>query len=81
MNMTDERFKQCKFKKGDTYTIAYIPEHAAKVGNRVELLTLDGDFWEVISVSEQSVSKQAVKDNERNYKAFQASTRGGGIDA
>ncbi len=72
-------FCQCRFKRGTKQTVGYIPAHAAKVGNRVRLLSLDREFWIVTEVGQQ-VSTDFVKDNERNYKEFQASTSGGGID-
>lgn len=45
---------QCVFRKiiegGYSQTTAWIDSKAAKVGLFVELLTLDGEFWEVVSV-------------------------------
>jgi len=72
-------YSQCRFSKGNSNTIAYIPSWAAKVGNNVQLITLDNEFWRVDEVGEK-VSAEFVKENERNYKEFQASTKGGGID-
>lgn len=77
--MKTEFYKQCRFKKDKYETIAYIPSWAAVVGNKVQLLTLDGEFWEVVEAGNE-VSADFVKENERNYKEFQGSTRGGGID-
>lgn len=74
-----EFYKQCRFKKGNYETIGYIPSWAAKVGNRVQLLSLDKQFWQVTECG-QNVPAEFVKDNERNYKEFQGSTKGGGID-
>lgn len=81
-----EMYKQCKFQKNDLddnavlYTTGWIEEHGAKVGNRVELLSADGEFWTVVSVSEQALPKESIRANERNFKEFQKSLRGGGID-
>lgn len=74
------KYKQCRFKRGDCYTIAYIDASAAKVGNKVQLLTLDGELWDVIEASSDSVTHEFVKENERNYKQFQGSLKGGTID-
>lgn len=41
---------QCTFRKGNSYTQGWIDSKGAKVGNQVELLSLDGEFWEVIGV-------------------------------
>jgi hypothetical protein len=88
--MKNETYKQCRFRKfikgfhpgtGDYHeTVAYIQSWAAVVGNRVQLLSLDGEFWEVTEVSKEAVSHDFIRENERNYKEFQGSTRGGGID-
>lgn len=72
--MAIEYYKQCRFEKGNHRTIAWIPEHAAKVGNRVELLSLDGEFWTVSEVGTR-LSKEEVKDNERNNKEFEHSIK------
>lgn len=58
--------------KGNSKTIAYIDAEAAKVGNEVQLLTLDGEFWRVDEVGSK-VHADFVKENERNYKEFQHS--------
>jgi hypothetical protein len=69
-----ETYTQCRFRKGDHFTIGWIPSHAAKIGNKVELLSLDGEFWDVISAG-AVLPKDQVKDNERNYKDFQHSIK------
>jgi len=46
-------YKQCRFKKGDSETVAFIPAWAAVVGNKVQLITLDGDLWTVTEASEK----------------------------
>lgn len=41
---------QCCFKRGNSFTQAWIDSKGAKVGNLVEMLTLDGKFWKVTAV-------------------------------
>ena len=72
--MTQEFYYQCTFSKGNHRTIAWIPEEAAKVGNEVELLSLDGEFWRVTGVGHK-LTKEEVKDNERNNREFQHSIK------
>jgi hypothetical protein len=43
-------YRQCELTKGQSVTIAWIDADAAKVGNEVELLTADGEFWRVAAV-------------------------------
>lgn len=60
---------QCTFRKkipgGYSQTTAWIESWAAKVGNKVELLTLDGEFWDIISVGATS-----EQDMSRRHKTF-----------
>lgn len=74
------QYVQCKLKKDNSFTHGYIEERGAKVGAFVELIDFDGEFWEVISVSDIFIDKDMIRKQERNYKFFQGSTRGGGID-
>lgn len=69
-----------QMRNGDKHTCGYIEERGAHVGYKVELVDLDGEMWEVMSVAETPVTKEYVRNNEKRYKAFQTSTRGGGID-
>ncbi len=78
--MTDTFYKQCEFKKGDLHTIGWIPAWAAKIGNAVQLLEKGEEFWEIISVGDLAIEKSKVNEQGRAYKAFQGSTKGGGID-
>jgi hypothetical protein len=81
-----EYYRQCRFRrnirevneKAYKETIAWIPEWAAVKGNAVQLLSLDEAFWNVIEVSEKRLTKDEM--NERGYKDFQESLKGGGID-
>lgn len=83
--MTDKGgyYNQCRMSRvddnGKRFTVAYIPSWCAKVGIKIQLVTLDNDFWRVDEVGEK-VTADFVKENERNYKEFQGSTKGGGID-
>ena len=77
--MTDQLYHWCQLANGDKRTCGYIEARGATVGARVELVDLDGDLWEVLSVGE-GVPKDQVRANEKRFKAFQESLRGGGID-
>ncbi len=74
-----ESFTQCVMRNGTSETTGYIPSRAARVGNKIELPDFDGGFWEVISLGHK-MHKAAVQSQSRNYKGFQGSTKGGGID-
>lgn len=81
--MKNETYKQCRFQRkvngAVANTIAYIPSWAAKVGNEVQLLTLDAEFWMVLEVG-QEIDKETMKALGRGHKDFQESLKGGGID-
>jgi hypothetical protein len=62
------------------HTIGWIPEWAAVAGNKVQLLSLDGQFWTITFAGEHRVRKDEIKESERAYKEFQGSLNGGGID-
>ncbi len=76
------KYKQCNFCQGDSRTTAWIPAWAAKSGNSVQLKTHDNpeSFWWIESVGDMELDESAIRSQERNYKEFQGSTRGGGID-
>ena len=76
--MTDQVFHWCNLANGNKRTCGYIEARGAKVGNRVELVDLDGEFWEVLTVGDPVPSDQ-VRANERRFKSFQSSLKGGGI--
>ena len=78
--MADTMYYWAQMRNGNKHTCGYIEERGAKVGAFVELLDLDGEMWEVTSVASDPVTKEYVRNNEKKYKAFQKSTRGGGID-
>jgi hypothetical protein len=59
-------FKQCKFRRGDAYTVAWIEERGAKVGANVELKTADGEFWEVVEVYDYAMDEAALRQKQAN---------------
>lgn len=81
--MKSETYNQCRFQRKHNghiaNTIAYIPSWAAKIGNEVQLLTLDAEFWIITEVG-QEIDKETMKALERGHKDFQESLKGGGID-
>ena len=60
--MTDEMFHWCQLANGSKRTCGYIEARGAKVGARVEMVDLDGELWEVLTVGE-AVPKEAVRKN------------------
>lgn len=84
--MKEDKFKQCRFYRkkdgigeGYAWTIAYIPSWAAVVGNKVQLKSLDNEFWEIAEAGNE-IDKDTMEALSRGYKAFQESLKGGGID-
>lgn len=77
--MTEEMFHWCQLANGDKRTAGYIEARGAKVGAQVELIDLDGALWQVLTVGD-AVPKEQVRQNEKRFKAFQDSLKGGGID-
>lgn len=78
--MSDDLMYWCRLKNGDKETIGFIEERGAKIGSLVEMVDIDGEFWEVTHVG-YSQPKSEVRQNERRFKNFQGSLRGGGIDS
>jgi len=62
-------YKQCKFKKGDSYQHAWIEERGAKVGAMVELKSDNHEKWEVVSVGEGRQSAEMVQELSSDYKS------------
>ena len=75
----DECYFWCNLKNGAKRTCGYIAERGAVVGHKIELVDMDGEFWEVTTVDPVPVPKGLVRTNEKRYKGFQASLKGGGI--
>lgn len=63
-----EFYRQCRFRSGNTETVAWIEERGAKVGYFVTFEDDDqeGRLWEVLSVG-QRIPKDVVFDRERDY--------------
>lgn len=76
--MTVEMFYWCNLANGNKRTCGYIEARGAIVGAKVELVDLDGQCWDVLTVGE-GVPKERVRANEMKFKSFQASLKGGGI--
>ena len=76
--MMDE-YAQAELRQGTLVTTGWIPASAAKRGCRVTLLDMPAGWWTVTAVYGLRTEAD-MKEHERDYKAFQVSTRGGGID-
>lgn len=77
--MSNNLYYWCFLRNGNKHTAGYIPEMGAKVGALVEMVDLDGEFWTVESVG-RSATKEYVRANEKKFKDFQHSLKGGGIE-
>ena len=78
--MSKSDYYWCQLENGTKQTVGYIPAKGAKVGRMVEMVDLDGEFWRVTSVQEPGVSKDYVRSQEKRFKEFQGSLKGGGIE-
>lgn len=76
--MTDQLYHWCNLANGQKRTCGYIEARGAKVGNKVQMIELDSEMWDVLTVG-PGVPKDQVRKNEVKFKAFQASLNGGGI--
>ncbi len=61
-------YRQCKFKKGDTYQTAWIEERGAKVGSLVELKSDNHEKWEVVFVGGRQTAEM-VQELASDYKS------------
>ena len=77
--MTQDLFHWCNLANGEKRTCGYIEARGAKVGARVQMIDLDGELWDVLTVGD-AVPAEQIRKNERRFKAFQSSLKGGGID-
>lgn len=73
--MTDKSMTQVSLKRGTSHMVTFIESWAAKVGNQVEILDTGKEMWDIIGVGSTT-----NVDRSRDFKQFQGSTRGGGID-
>jgi hypothetical protein len=59
-------YYQCRFKRGESETIAWIEERGAKVGASVELKTADGERWNVIEVFAPGLDEAKLREKQQN---------------
>jgi hypothetical protein len=59
-------YYQCRFKRGESETIAWIEERGAKVGASVELKTADGECWDVIEVFTPGLDEAKLREKQQN---------------
>ena len=57
---------QCRLQR-DSYEVrCWIEERGAKVGNSVELKSLDGKFWAVTEVFTPGMEKEKLREKQAN---------------
>ena len=72
INMANKSYneKQCKLRKGETHTTAWLPEKFAVKGNYVKLKQngewIDG--WLVLEVSNVAMPYEEVRERGEDYK-------------
>ena len=75
-----ETYTQCLFENQQRCTtVGWIPSWAARKGNSVQLLDIDGKFWTIREVY-GLLSANELQERSRDYKSHQGSLKGGGID-
>lgn len=76
------KYRQCTLSLGKAVRTGWIPSWAAEPANLVQLKDTDDPeaFWTVLTVGSTERNESQVRVDERGYKEFQGSTRGGGID-
>jgi hypothetical protein len=52
---------QCKMRRGNAETVAWIEERGAKVGAEVELTTADGECCKVVEVWQPGMEEEALR--------------------
>ncbi len=68
------RYRQCKLRCANSWQVAWIEEHGAHVGYKVQLLPKQ-NLWEVVEVFDPPLDRDQVKEMEANYRAGMPSTR------
>ena len=61
-------YKQCKFKKDNSYQTAWIEERGAKLGAFVELKSDNHEKWEVVHVGGRTTAEM-VQELASDYKS------------
>jgi hypothetical protein len=83
MSKKNETYTWCTFERTSNNrpdvtqgTHGYIPSCAAKVGNRIQLTELSEPdrFWTVKTVTEQTVTKEFVREAEKQHKNHRKAT-------
>ncbi|OBK49421.1 hypothetical protein A5656_28465 [Mycobacterium gordonae] len=59
-----KQFYQCRLRRGNTETTAWIEARGAKLGATVELLP-SREVWEVAQVYEHGLPEDVLKENQR----------------
>ena len=77
--MSDETFAQVQLVYEDAMTYGWVPSSVAKKNVRVQLPEYGEMLWTVTEVYGLRDKSEVLRD-ERDYKAYQGSTRGGSID-
>jgi hypothetical protein len=63
-------YKQCTLKKDNVFHKAWIPSVFAVKGKRIQIkndIVQFGSQWEVLSVGDTELSKEYVRELERDY--------------
>ena len=59
-------YYQCRFRRGDPETIAWIEERGAKVGASVELKTAYGERWNVIEMFVPGLDEAKLREKQQH---------------
>lgn len=59
-----KKYRQCRLRRGDSQTTAWIETRGAKVGASVELLP-SRELWEVIEVFAHTLPEGVLRENQR----------------
>lgn len=57
---------QCRMRNGNAETVGWIEARGAKVGAKVQLLSGDGKFWEVIEVYHPGIEDDVLRAKQAN---------------
>ena len=62
-------YKQCKIKKGDVFSICWIPDVSAKVGHKITVsgFAEDGDIWEVVEIYSKQ-PEEYIREYKDDYR-------------